>query len=121
MPRTSSGHPTERLLGDQFVDESIEIGVLAGFAGKSMGVKMLRVDERQRLIDENGGMGEKPFPHHRATKHISAVLADAAHLGIGAEEFLETPLVFEKPGEILRGAEFPAHVSSDPEAAETIF
>jgi hypothetical protein len=41
------------------------------------------------------------------TRLTYSLLGSAAHLRVAAEEFFETPLVFEKPGEIVRrGANF---------------
>jgi hypothetical protein len=78
----SPGELVRSLLRDQLINETIEFGVVKGFIRKMFGVEIPRIDHRKCLIDEDGGVRNKPVAHCFAWKHIGAILADSAHLRI---------------------------------------
>jgi hypothetical protein len=53
------------------------MGALLRFAGR----EVIRVDERECFVDEDGGVNEQTLPQKRARQRVGVTLADAAEFG----------------------------------------
>src|SRR5690348_4197692 len=79
-------------LRDNFVEFSTGIR----FGRLRFRMEKVRIDKRERLVHEYGGVNEQALPHQRAWERIGVILTDAAELGTSAKDLFQPPLVFEE-------------------------
>jgi hypothetical protein len=98
----------------------VEMGAVVGFVGALFEVEVVRVDERERLVDEDGWVNKQAVPHDLSGQCIGVILADASEFGTAMEDLFQAPLIFEKPGGIAFRTELPGHVADSPETCAAI-